>query len=110
MLRQSENPEQRSLADLVSAISELRIALIAIEARISDPSALFPREYFEHIALRIGRMSPRSMEYMHEICLISKKMAAMLSSKTLRAEEKNELMEMIQHLEMVSARAMHILE
>ncbi len=36
VLRQSENPEQRSLADLVSAISDLRIGVRSIEDRLDD--------------------------------------------------------------------------
>ncbi len=41
-LRQSGNPEQRSLADLVSEISELRTGLLRIEKKLSEPRPSLP--------------------------------------------------------------------
>lgn len=38
LLRQSDNPEERSLADLMAAVSELRSTLGKIETRVSSPS------------------------------------------------------------------------
>ncbi|MCK4403810.1 MAG: hypothetical protein KAW02_01845 [candidate division Zixibacteria bacterium] len=49
MLRQSENPEQRSLADLVAAISDLRTGIQAIEIRIHDMGSLVPLASVEHL-------------------------------------------------------------
>lgn len=40
LLRQSENPEERSLADIVSALSELRAGLISIDKKLSGPPGL----------------------------------------------------------------------
>jgi hypothetical protein len=57
-LRQSENPEERSLADVVSAISELRSEVNGLERRISSPENLLPLDYLES-ALSRGR-DPRS--------------------------------------------------
>ncbi len=48
-LRQSDNPEQRSLADLVSSMAELRAGLSAIETRLSDPSSLLPPSYVRDV-------------------------------------------------------------
>lgn len=39
-LRQSDDPEQRSLADLVGAVSDLRLAVAGIEKRLSDADVL----------------------------------------------------------------------
>lgn len=41
LLRQSENPEDRSLADVLSAISELRAAIKNIEKRISSSKQVY---------------------------------------------------------------------
>jgi len=41
LLRQSENPEDRSLADVLSAISELRTAIKNIEKRISSSKQVY---------------------------------------------------------------------
>ena len=49
MLRQSENPEQRSLADVVSAISEMRASMQTIEKKFGDPFSLLPIEYIERL-------------------------------------------------------------
>jgi DNA-binding protein Fis len=46
-LRQSENPEERSLAEFVSAIAELRSDLGSIEKRLSSPENLIPPQYFQ---------------------------------------------------------------
>lgn len=47
-LRQSENPEERSLADLVSALSELRSEVNDLERHVSDPERLLPPAYLEY--------------------------------------------------------------
>lgn len=113
ILRQSDNPEQRSLADLVSAISELRTGLISIEEKVSDPSALIPRDYLESIARRMRRSSPRDEEYMHEIRMITQRMMHALSSKSLRAEEaeeQDELKMLLQRLDHMTTLVMHMRE
>ena len=54
-LRQSENPEERSLADLVAAVSELRSGLASIDQRLADPEAILPVPYFEYLMKSSGR-------------------------------------------------------
>ena len=69
-LRQSENPEERSLADLVSAITDVRNGLAKLEERVSMPdsgeiSKMMFHEIMEvlprRIAKELGR-SPRSVK------------------------------------------------
>lgn len=57
LLRQSDNPEQRSLADLVDAISDLRSGLISIEKKINDPDLSISRRYIEYILNHIRHSS-----------------------------------------------------
>jgi hypothetical protein len=45
ILRQSENPEARTLADLIAAVSEVRAGLQSIEQRLQSPEAIVPRDY-----------------------------------------------------------------
>lgn len=59
-LRQSENPEQRSLAEFVSAVGDLRSDIAGIEKRLSDPHKLFPPELFMEL---FERPMMRSKEY-----------------------------------------------
>ena len=42
ILRQSENPEQRSLAEIVKAVSELRSIVLAFAKRLGDPQFILP--------------------------------------------------------------------
>jgi hypothetical protein len=41
-LRQSGNPEQRSLADIMKAVSELRSVVLTFEKRLGDPNLPYP--------------------------------------------------------------------
>jgi len=106
LLRQSDNPEQRSLADLVSAISELRVGISSIEKRLSDPSMLIPQDYLDFIVRRVGGSSPHTQEYTHDIRLMSERMIEVLSSKTLRAEDKEELRNMLGHMNRMASRSL----
>jgi len=47
ILRESENPEARSLADVVGAISELRSGILAIENKLKNPESLIPLYYLQ---------------------------------------------------------------
>src|SRR5262245_13434456 len=49
-LRQSDNPDQRSLADVLAAVADLRTAIAAIDKRLSDPTAVLPTEYVRNAA------------------------------------------------------------
>jgi hypothetical protein len=44
-LRQSDNPEERSLGQFVSAIADLRTDIAGIEKRLSNPEGLLPPSY-----------------------------------------------------------------
>ena len=57
LLRQSGKPEERSLADMVEAISNLRSGLLSIENRLQDSESLFPRQHVDHILKEIQRDS-----------------------------------------------------
>jgi len=107
ILRQSDNPEQRSLADLVTAISELRVGISSIEERISDPNALIPREYLEYVMRRLERSGPHiGDEYLQEIRMMSKHMAEMLSSKSLTTGDKHELKSMVHQIDRMILRSL----
>ncbi|MBS3915548.1 MAG: hypothetical protein KG003_13720 [Bacteroidetes bacterium] len=47
MLKESGNPEQRSLADVVEAITDLRGSIISIDKRINSPEGLISPEYLD---------------------------------------------------------------
>lgn len=53
-LRQSDDPGQRSLADLLSGIADLRSSISGIEKRLADPTSLLPPAYLEYMMRRLG--------------------------------------------------------
>lgn len=73
LLRQSGNPEQRQLADVLAAIGELRSGLSLVEKKLSDPAQIIPSGYLRDILLHdlrfilpdvahVGRRSPIAMD------------------------------------------------
>ena len=57
ILKQSDNPEQRSLADALSVMSEVRSSIANVEKRLEHPESLIPLEYIQHA---VGRSAARS--------------------------------------------------
>lgn len=98
ILRQSENPEQRSLADLVSAISELRTGLLTIEKRLSDPESLLPATYLDQVLRRRTRRTSVTPEHLYEILELSERVLD--NNPTSHSKkEYTELQEMVSHLQ-----------
>ena len=67
LLRQSDNPEQRSLADVLSVITELRSSVLGLEKRLQDPESIIPVDYFRHMMRESSMRSPRTRHTMIEI-------------------------------------------
>lgn len=61
-LRHSENPEERSFAEFVSAVAELRSDLGGIEKRLANPENLIPPQYIRKCIELSGRRMPREFE------------------------------------------------
>lgn len=67
MLRQSGNPEQRSLADLLTVITELRSSVVGIEKRLEQPESLFSRPMVQELLERKEFRSSQSRAMLNEI-------------------------------------------
>ncbi len=98
VLRQSENPEQRSLADLVSAISDMRASIANVEKRLDDPKGLLPPEYMDYLSKRYMRRFPPDHPIIHEIKMITRRLSEATSDEKYTAERKNEIRNLSQHL------------
>jgi hypothetical protein len=61
-LRHSDNPEERSFAEFVTAVAELRTELVAIEKRLSNPENLIPPQYIQKCIEASGRRTSRDVE------------------------------------------------
>ncbi|MFO0882763.1 MAG: hypothetical protein U0894_01005 [Pirellulales bacterium] len=74
-LRSSENPEQRSLAEFVSAVGDLRSDIAGIEKKLSEPHKLFPPEFFLEFFERMQFMRPREFDmFAKEIRVVAREL------------------------------------
>ena len=86
-LKQSDNPEQRSLADVLSVISDLRTTVGALEERLKNPESLLPPQYL-HRALEDLRPRPhRSRGMAVELRRIMDELVDLNQSDGLRSVE-----------------------
>ncbi len=60
-LRQSGNPEQRQLADVLAAVAELRSGFSLVEKKLSDPASILPPPYLREMVLQDLRATIEEM-------------------------------------------------
>lgn len=72
-LRQSGNPEQRSLADILTAISDLRAGVLSIENRLSNWRMSDPSTVFETMSGSI-RSTSQNRKLINEIYMLTDEM------------------------------------
>ena len=90
-LKQSDNPEQRSLADVLSVISELRTAVGGLEKRLESPESLLPPQYLRFVFDELGPRSRRSRHVMMEMRrLVDELTEVVLSEKPKTAKSRAE--------------------
>ena len=93
LLRQSENPEQRSLADVVGALAELRTTVLGIEKKVGNPESLFPPDYLNMCMRRDRELQSESA---HRSRLLLRELTHMISifreDKSLSTKDKEELL------------------
>ena len=85
-LRQSDNPEQRTLADLLSTISEVRTAVSMLDKKLSSPEAILPTGYIRAVVRELQPQSPRLSENI--IIEIDFLIRHMLESEALKKNSK----------------------
>lgn len=105
-LRKSENPEERQLADVLAAISDLRLGLASVQKAIMEPTQLLPPGYLHSIlvdAMEIGSQSVSPMyldEIQHILHVLRKEIQ----------DEKPEQAERVESLLMRCTEMMHRME
>lgn len=108
ILKESENPEERSFAEVVGAISELRALILSIEKRMGNPEVLLPPDYLDNLLRRsyrmMGLLEPRRQR------MILERARALASKKKISAEDKAELKRLLGFLtrRLDSARAYYL--
>ncbi|MCK4792692.1 MAG: hypothetical protein KAV87_53675 [Desulfobacteraceae bacterium] len=111
LLRQSDNPEQRSLADVLSVITELRSSVLGLEKKLDNPESIIPREYFRHIMRKSSMRSPETrhtiMEMRH---MLENMMELSQDDKPKNSKERMEQKELMMMLRRMMDRLMHLEE
>ncbi len=99
ILKASDNPEQRSLGDVVSAISNLHNAVLEIEKRLRHPEELLPPNYIAHcmqsnVRVRDEELMRRDEYRMRRARLLSEIRAIdeIVSNAKTTGEEKKEML------------------
>ncbi|MDE0391711.1 MAG: hypothetical protein OXI57_06530 [Rhodospirillales bacterium] len=108
LLKQSDNPEQRSLADVLSVISELRTAVGSLEKRLENPEYLIPPRYLRDAFDELGPRSRRSRHLMMELRLLMDELIeAAVSDKPKTAKSRIEAEERLMRLRHEFERIAH---
>jgi hypothetical protein len=100
MLRQSENPEQRTIGDVLTAMTELRSMVSNIDDRLNGPDAPLTKDFLIHALERGRRRAPRSQKMMMRLVDELSVLRAMMSDRGNLPPD--ELGERLQHLEFMA--------
>ena len=85
-LRESDNPEKRSLADLIASMTELRSDISHILTRLNDPSILFPISYLREILRSIEPVTREDMTSIDEMAYSISRLSTLVANSDLRKE------------------------
>ncbi|MBC8401511.1 MAG: hypothetical protein H8E14_08490 [Candidatus Marinimicrobia bacterium] len=100
LLKQSDNPEQRSLADVLSVISELRISINNIDKRLENPEKLFPQDFLRDVSDKSSILSQRSKLMTYEMKkLIEEMMRVLTPIMPATKKARQEMTERLEHLQ-----------
>ena len=112
LLRQSDNPEQRSLADVLSVISELRTAVGGLEKQLENPEALLPPAYLRHVSNELMHRPRRSRHMMmtRMRVLFDELTEVAFSEKTESAKSRTEVEERLMRVRQEFDRLLHMEE
>jgi len=111
LLKQSDNPEERSLGDLLAAISEVRTGLLSLEKRIDNPENILPPDYFRHLMERYGsRMRRIPRHYVFELHELAERLMMRLESGKMDKADKNEMLELLHRFRRSITILLHELE
>lgn len=91
-LRTSEKPEERSFAEFVSIVSDLRSEISSIEKRMSSPDKLLPPSYLREVfEMQEGKHTNEYRRRMEEVVYRLQKLLAMREKVKLPKEYMGEL-------------------
>ncbi|MEW5923118.1 MAG: hypothetical protein AB1746_03940 [Candidatus Zixiibacteriota bacterium] len=102
-LKHSDKPEERSFAEFLAALSELRSDIGAIEKRLTNPETLLPPQYIQKVFDAPSRRSNRELDmWFVELTRRFDRIVAMTEDKKQNPlEVKNELSRFYEMLMMI---------
>lgn len=86
-LRQSENPEERSFGEFVSAVTDLRSEILGIQKRLADPENLLPPRYLDAV---LGSKLGRHREYDHLLFEVTHRLERILAESEMEPKSKKQ--------------------
>jgi hypothetical protein len=108
-LRRSENPEERSLGEIIEAITELRVNVVNIQNTLAEPASILPPRYLrdifaEFMEIRRHRSSERQIvEMRHTLVSL---MDSIRSAGPSTPETEQKLMLALRHFEDIMHRSL----
>ncbi len=105
LLKQSDNPAQRSLADVLSAITAIRTSIGGVEKRLENPESLIPVDYIRHIVGKSSRRNSESRHYFMKMRMMIEELSESLSSG--KAKNRPETEERLMEIQHMLTRMMH---
>ena len=105
-LRQSDNPERRTLADLLSTISEVRSAVATLDKKLSTPESILPPAYIRAVTRDFQMRGTRLPE--HLLMEMEFILTRLLDSEGIekKSKEYEALRDRLQHMRIIMHREM----
>ena len=85
-LRESDNPEKRTLADLISSMTQLRSDISGMMTRLNDPSTLLPISYLKDVLRSIEPVTREDMTSIDEMAYSISRLSTLVANSDLRQE------------------------
>ena len=99
-LRQSDNPEQRSMAEFVSVVGELRSDIAEINHRFSDPRNLLPPEFISELFHRSKNRTQENEVLVRELMMLTDELQD-------RIPDSKEFLKIYERIEKLQMRLRH---
>ncbi len=101
-LRQSDNPEERSLGDILLMITDLRAGVAAIDKRLADPASIIPPGYLREFISRASNKESQSSS--RELAFMSMRLVQMLESAEGLGDARKDIIDIVRRIRSLSSR------
>ena len=103
-LRHSENPEERSFAEFISAVTDLRLDIASIDKRLSTPESLIPPSYLRQLVDLPRRHSEELNMMIEDIYM---RLRRMMAKQEAKKQPPKDMMSELDHMLNMLIRIRH---